>query len=184
VKGTKERSRVMRFFVPFVCPAFGLFAIAAPAAGQDKPASLPAPLIEGAFGYAGFLVDEATLHHTILGGGARMFITSRLSVGPEFVYMKGPDLDRDLFFTGVVTVDLLPDDPGVRRTLAPFLVVSGGVVHHADRFDEDLSVTKMTLSGGGGVRISAGSGFFIAPEIRLGREPFLRLSVSVGSRTR
>lgn len=173
----------MRFFVPFVSLAVVLFAT--PAAGQEKPAPLPAPLVEGVIGYASFLDDDATLHHTTLGGGARIFIASRISVGPEFVYMKGPDLDRDLVFTGVVTVDLLPEGAaGRRRNVVPFVLFSGGVVHHADRFIEDLSVTEGTLTAGGGVRIAVAEGFFIAPEIRLGRDPFLRLSVSIGSRTR
>ena len=152
-------------------------------AGSAEAQELPAPILEGAFGYARFVVDDETINHTIVGGGGRLFVMSRLAVGPEFVYMKGPDLDRDLLFTGTVTLDLVPDVPG-RTSLVPYVVGSAGILRHADQFAEDLTTTTSTITGGGGVRIDLGGRIFVAPEVRFGRDPQIRFSVSVGTRTR
>ena len=52
---------------------------------QDRPRAA----LEFSRGWAGF-VDDATIHHAVFGGAARFYVTPRISVGPELVYMVGP----------------------------------------------------------------------------------------------
>jgi hypothetical protein len=133
---------------------------------------------EGIVGYAGF-IDDATIHHSVLGGAARWYLLPRVAVGPELVYMKGPGDDRDVVLTGNVTFDLLSRT----RAVTPFLVVGGGIFRHSDRFGgETFSSTEGSFTGGGGVRIPIGERLYVAPEFRIGWEPHYRLSVAVGWR--
>ena len=62
---------------------------------QDRPP----PAAELVAGWAGF-VDDAMIHHGVVGGSIRWYLSPRVSVGPELVYMKGPGRDRDFFATG------------------------------------------------------------------------------------
>ena len=57
------------------------------------------PAVEFLAGYAGF-ADDATIDHAIAGVAARVYLTPRLAIGPEAVYMWGPRSDRDLYLTG------------------------------------------------------------------------------------
>ena len=113
----------------------------------------PAPAIEVSVGYAGF-VDESLIGHALFGGSGRWYLTPRLSVGPEVVYMVGPDADRDLFVTGNVTLDLRRTPPAGRRGVIPYVVVGGGVFQHRDRFGHASFVShEGAFTGGGGARI-------------------------------
>lgn len=133
--------------------------------------------VEGIGGYAGFL-DESVMHHSVLGGAARVYLLPRVAVGPELVYMKGPGDDRDLVLTGNVTFDFLS---GPRVT--PFLVAGGGIFRHSDRFGAmTFSSTEGSFTSGGGVRIPIGERLYVAPEFRIGWEPHYRVSVAVGWR--
>ena len=69
------------------------------------------PGLEFLAGYAGF-VDDATIDHTIFGAAARVYLTPRVAIGPELVYMRGPNSDRDLFLTGNMTFDVIPPRGG------------------------------------------------------------------------
>ena len=73
----------------------------------------PAPVLEGAVGWAGF-TDEDVVNHGLWAGAARIYLSPRLSVGPEVVYMRGPGHDRDLMVTGNLTVCLLYTSPSPR----------------------------------------------------------------------
>ena len=59
----------------------------------------------------------------------RWQLTPRVSVGPEFVFMRGPDDDRDVFLTGKVIVDFMPG-----RLVSPYFVADGGAMLHGNRF--------------------------------------------------
>ena len=62
--------------------------------GTDEARAQGRPVaVEGTVGWAGF-VDDATIHHGVFGGGARISLSPRISVGPEIAYMVGPDDDR------------------------------------------------------------------------------------------
>src|SRR5690606_31310678 len=90
---------------------------------------------EALAGWAGF-VDDATIKHAVVGGAVRQQIADRWSVGPEIVYMRGPDSDRDLYLTGIVAYDLAsPAEPRPGRTV-PYLVAGGGAFRHSSRFGD------------------------------------------------
>ena len=118
-------SRVVIFF------ACGMLwtSLARSSDAQDRP---PVGL-EFSTGWAGF-VDDATIHHGVFGGAARFYVTPRISVGPEFVYMVGPDDDRDLMLTGNVIFDVLRPIDNRPRRITPYLLAGGGFFQHRDRF--------------------------------------------------
>jgi hypothetical protein len=157
---------------------------ALPATAQDA-GSLS---IEAQTGYAGFL-DDATIDHGFVGGALKTRLTRRLWIGPEIVWMRGPDHDRDLFLTGTLTWDLV-SPPEARRDgssarhglrLVPFLVAGGGVMRHEDRFVSGTFASwEGAVTGGGGARIQVGRRWYVAPEFRVGWEPHYRIGVSIG----
>jgi Outer membrane protein beta-barrel domain len=149
---------------------------AAPAAAQDRPA----PAVDVSTGWAGF-VDDATIHHWVFGGGARFYVTPRLSIGPELVYMIGPDDDRDLIVTGNVIFDFLKPSGGRPRRVTPYVLGGGGFFQHRDRFATGtFTSTEGAFTVGGGVRAFITDRVYVAPEVRFGWEPHFRAGVTVG----
>jgi hypothetical protein len=152
-------------------PVVVLLGFATSALAQETPSRLA---VDFSGGYAAF-VDESPIGHFTLGGGVRWQLTPRVSVGPDVVFMRGPGDDRDIFLTGKVVVDFMPD-----RQLSPFVVADGGAMFHGDRFVTGSFWTKEgAVSGGGGVRINVSPHVSIAPEFRIGWEPHLRFGATV-----
>jgi hypothetical protein len=152
------------------------FGSATYASAQSSPF-----LAEGGLGHAGF-IDSPMVSHLTVGGSARVFVTPRIAIGPEMVYMRGPGTDRDFAIMGTVTFDLLAD-AGRSRRLVPYLVVSGGLTWQTVEFASGpFTSTEGALSGGFGTRIALGRGLYLAPEARLGWEPLTRVSINVGIR--
>lgn len=149
---------------------------AAPVAAQSRPA----PVVEGAVGWSGF-GDEGVIHHTLFGGAARVYLSSRFSVGPELAYMVGPGDDRDLMVTGNVMFDVLaPTATGPRR-VTPFLVAGGGLFRHSDRFPRGTySSTEGAFTLGLGLRAWTTRRTFVAVDARLGWEAHLRIAATAG----
>lgn len=122
------------------------------------------PAIEGAVGKSWF-VDDASIPPWTWSGAARWYLTRRLAVGPEITYMVGPGDDRDLIVTGNATFDVRPAGP------TPFVVGGGGLFRHSNRFNGGpFSSTEGAFTAGGGVRVPFGSGWYVAPEARIGWE--------------
>ena len=88
-------------------------------------------MIESPIGWAAF-IDDAVIDHGVFGASARVYLTRRVSVGPEIVYMVGPGTDRDLFLTGNVMLDLRPVDRR-RSRYTPFLVAGAGLFQNRSR---------------------------------------------------
>ena len=72
------------------------------------------------FGMASFL-DESPIRHFEVGGSVRVYLTRRLSVGPEFLYMRAGSRDQDYLLMASAALDLRK--PNAR--VAPYL--TGGV---------------------------------------------------------
>ncbi len=144
------------------------------ASAQDRPTGA----LEATAGWAGF-VDEETINHTLIGAAAKWYVSPRVAVGPELVYMIGPRSDRDLMLTGNVTVDFVPG-----RAVTPFVVAGGGLFRHSDDFGArgKFSSTEGAFTAGLGARIALGDRWYLAPEARLGWELHTRLSVAAGYR--
>jgi hypothetical protein len=148
-----------------------LLLAASPAFAQGSPA------VDLSVGWAGF-VDDRTIPHTAVGGALRFYVSPRLSIGPEVVYMRGPGFDRDLFVTGNVTFDFRSD-----RRFTPYVVAGGGVMRHSNRFARGpYSSIEGALTAGGGVRLALSERWSAGVETRLGWEAHLRVSGSVSAR--
>ena len=142
----------------------------------------PAPVVEFLAGYAGF-VDDATIDHAVIGAAARFYLTPRIAVGPELVYMRGPNFDRDLFLTGNLTFDVLPPRGRRPRTVSPFLVAGGGFFQHRDRFGPlDFTSYEGAFTAGGGVRGWITDRVSAFADVRFGWELHTRLNGGVGIR--
>ena len=148
---------------------------AAPAAAQP---SFRSGAAEGFAGYAAFL-DDAPIDHGVVGGSARIYLSPRIGIGPEIVYMRGPGDDRDLFVTGNLTFDLLR--PAAGRPVEPFLVIGGGFSRFSDRFGATtFSSVEGAVTGGGGARIRLTERLYALGEFRLGWEPHYRITGGAG----
>lgn len=155
-------------------------AVAAPAAAQSPDPPRPGPVVEGALGWAGF-GDEGVIHHTVASAGARLYVSRRISLGPEVQYFVGPGSDTDLMLTGNVVVDLLAPPAGRRRRPTPYLLLGGGFFRHSDRFGSaTFDSTEGGVTAGAGVRVWLTDRVYVAGDARLGWEPHVRLAATVG----
>jgi len=140
----------------------------------------PAPALEFLAGYAGF-VDDATIDHAIVGTAARVYLTPRVGIGPELVYMRGPDSDRDLFLTGNLTFDVIPPRGGRPRRVIPFLVAGGGFFQHSDRAGRfSFTSYEGALTAGGGVRAWITGRVYALADLRFGWELHARMNAGIG----
>ena len=114
-------------------------------------------------------------------GAARFYLTPRISVGPEFVYMVGPGNDRDLILTGNLTFDLIKPIDNRPRRITPYVLAGGGYFQHRNRFvNRTFTASEGAFTGGGGVRLFLTRNLYVAPEARLGWELHQRLTVTIG----
>lgn len=128
------------------------------------------------FGYATFL-DESSQNHVTAGAAARVYFTRRTAVEPELTYMYRSQADKDVLLQANLVRDLGRADGRV----VPFLTAGAGRLWNiAPRF----TVSTWTGSGGGGFRYFVTERFFVAPEVRIGSEPVLRIQMSAGWATR
>jgi hypothetical protein len=157
-----------------------LLASAATAAAQTT--ARPSPAVEFTGGYAGF-ADEGIVGHSMFGGAARFYFSPRIGVGPEVQYMMGSGSHRDLMLTGNLTFDLLSPTGRTPRRVTPFLVVGGGLFRTTDSaFGDSFSSSEGGFTGGGGVRAWINDRTYVASEVRVGWEPHLRVTGTVGVR--
>ena len=146
-----------------------VLVIALPLTAQHKPVE-----VRGTVGYATFL-DEGDESHFAAGGSVRQYITSRLSIEPEFLYLYKDRSDKDIVIQPNLAFDFGPAGAKVQ----PYVIGGAGLLREIrPRF----STNSWTFSGGAGVKIWLSPRWYIAPEGRLGSEPILRLHVSVGYR--
>ena len=158
----------------------GLTLPGAEARAQDAPVARPAPVVEASLGWAGF-GDEGIVHHTLVGVGARFYVSRRVSIGPELQYMIGPDSDRDLIVTGNVIFDVLGPTADRPRRTTPYLVGGGGLFRHSQQFlTETFASNEGAFTAGVGVRGWATEQVFVAVDARAGWETHLRVAGTVG----
>jgi hypothetical protein len=156
------------------------FVLAAGGAFAQSSDPRPAPAVEFLAGYAGF-VDDATIDHSIFGAAGRVYLTPRLAVGPEIVYMVGPNSDRDLYLTGNLTFDVMAPLQGRPRRVTPFLVVGGGFFQHSDRVGSfSFTSYEGAFTGGGGVRGWITDRVYALADFRFGWELHMRVNAGVG----
>jgi len=165
-------SKAVRRFGFLVVTA--LLAAAVPLAAQGRPA---AEITSGAAGF----VDDGFVFEPLLGVGARLPISPRVSIGPEVVYMWGEQTIRDLMVTGNVWFDFLSPSGGRVPRATPYVVAGAGVFHQSSKyFGQTFSSTEGGFTAGGGARVWLGPSVYVAPELRIGWEPHIRATVTVG----
>jgi hypothetical protein len=138
-------------------------------AGNAAAQERPGPAIDVTAGWAGF-VDESIIDHASAGVSARVFVTPRLSLGPELTYMIGPGTDRDLFMMGAVVYEW----PLLAARVVPYVMGSAGAMRHRSRFGAFVGYTH-AYAGGTGVRFRIADRVFAGGEVRLGIEPHFRM---------
>lgn len=173
------------------CTAAALLLLClANARAQQQQSSLTPPKVEvkATAGGAIFAIeDEDALGHKAVGAALRVYISRRWSVEPEFMYMRRGADDQDYFFTPSVAYDFAEPT----RRVVPYAVGGVGVERHTGRFVGadfttgrpfvvETSRTTWSLGVGAGVKLFLTDRLFVAPEFRVGREPYARGTVSVG----
>lgn len=134
--------------------------------------------LRGTFGYSAF-ADDSLLHHSVAGGSMRIYITRRFSVEPELLYMYRSKADQDVIFTPHVAFDFA----GSNGRIKPYVIGGVGVLRHRSITGRgSFSSNSWSAGGGIGVKIFITKRIFISPEARLGWEPFLRVTGSIGCR--
>ena len=132
--------------------------------------------VKGTLGLATF-PDEDFLHHFVAGGSTRIYLTRRFGFEPELQFMYRDRTDSDIVFIPNVTWDF------TRRQgrLQPYAIGGVGFLRHYENYgDWSWAANTWTFGAGFGVKWFLNERVFIAPEVRLGWEPFLRISGSVG----
>jgi hypothetical protein len=142
-----------------------------PASAGAQVRENPRLAVDVSAGYAAFL-DESPIAHATAGGAVRWRLSPRFSVGPEITFMKGPGGDRDLFLTGKAVVDFMP-----RRRASPYFVADGGLMLHRDDFFHTGAfwAREGAVSFGAGARVRMTPRLSLAPEVRVGWEPHVRI---------
>jgi hypothetical protein len=152
--------------------------VAAPVAAQ--PSNRPAPAVEFLAGHAGF-ADDATIEHSVFGAAGRIYVTPRLSVGPEVTYMRGPNTDRDWYFLGNLTWDIRHPRAGRPPRISPFLIAGGGFFTHSDRFPSGtFTSSEGAFAAGGGTRVHLTDRAYVTGDFRIGWELHYRGTGGIG----
>lgn len=123
------------------------------------------------FGGAAFDDDTG---HALVGGAVRAYLTKRISVEPEYLYLRNTNRDQDHLLGASVAYDFATDRT---NRLVAYVVGGGGVLHHQGSFND---FTTWSASAGVGAKIFVTKRLFLSPEFRLGREPMIRATISVG----
>jgi len=150
-------------FLIWASPAF-----AEPLAGMME--------LRGTVGYSNFL-DEGPLHHLVTGGSARFFVTNRIAVEPEFLFMYRSSRDMDFQVIPNVVFEFTKRE----SRFQPYAIGGVGFQRHRELTGTGYYWSNSwTGSGGIGTKIFLSDRLYVAPEFRLGLEPIVRITASVG----
>ena len=158
-----------------------------PALAQDEDLTPPKAELRLTVGASSFTGDQGRILHGVGGASIRVYATRRISIEPEFLYMRHSQNDQD--YLGQVSVAYDLTDPTKR--FVPYAVGGIGALHHRGQFFGqdfvtgqprvfDTSYTSAAVSAGVGVKLFLTKRLFIAPEGRVGWQPSLRGTISIG----
>jgi hypothetical protein len=149
-------------------------------AAAEAQSIRPPASVEVLAGHAGF-ADDATIEHSVFGGAARVYLTPRISIGPEITYMRGPDADRDWFFLGNLTFDFRHPRSGRPPRVSPFLIAGAGFMMHSDRVGTGIYTSgEGAFAAGGGARVHITDRLYAMGDLRFGWELHYRITGGVG----
>ena len=161
--------------------AGGLVLLAAPMAGRAAAQERQSPALEFTVGWVGF-ADDGIVSEALVGGQFRWYVSPRISVGPEFVYMDGDDHSH-MVITGNLMWDARAPTNGRPPSVTPFVVVGGGLFQTREQFPSGpFTSNEGAFTAGGGVRALAGERVTIGADARIGWELHVRVNAFVGVR--
>jgi len=130
---------------------------------------------KGSLGLTDFL-DEAPLHHFLGGGSVRIRIKGGLGLEPELSYLYRSEHDRDLLLIPNLVYEFRR-----RGRLIPYFIGGVGMIVHFEKWGPfEWSSKWRYATGGFGTKLFLTRRLFFAPEVRIGWEPSLRISGSLG----
>ena len=150
-------------FVLWTPPVFG-----EPLAGVTE--------LRGTVGYSNFL-DEDPLHHLVTGGSARFYVTNRVAIEPEFLFMYRSRQDIDFQVIPNVVFEFTKRE----SRFQPYAIGGVGLQRHRGLTGIGTYWSNSwTGSAGIGTKIFLSDRLYVAPEFRLGLEPIVRITASIG----
>jgi hypothetical protein len=139
----------------------------------------PGPALDFGAAWIGF-ADDGVVSEGAIAGAARWYVSPRIAVGPELLYIRG-DNHSHLALTGNLTWDLLPE--ASRPTATPFLVVGAGLFQTRETFPSgNFTSTEGAFTVGGGVRSRVGNRVSVGVDARVGWELHVRVGGFVAVR--
>lgn len=160
----------------------GLCAVAlgslstSPAEAQQMAGSWQVKAVVGVVGF----LDNGTDYRFVIGGAVRAYVSPRVAIEPEFLYMRQNKFLEDV----LIQANLVRDFAGNDR-VQPYLIGGIGILHRREKFpgarSPSFSSNSLTGGGGTGVRIQVYDRFFMSPEFRLGTEPLFRVTIAMGT---
>jgi hypothetical protein len=132
--------------------------------------------LRGTVGYSNFL-DDGPLHHLVTGGSARFYVTNRLAVEPEFLFMYRSSQDIDFQVIPNVVFEFTKRE----SRFQPYAIGGVGLQRHRELTGTGYYWSNSwTGSAGIGTKIFLSDRLYVAPEFRLGLEPIVRITASIG----
>jgi hypothetical protein len=132
--------------------------------------------LRGTVGYSNFL-DEDPLHHLVTGASARFFVTNRIAVEPEFLFMYRSRQDLDFQLIPNVVFEFTKRE----SRFQPYAIGGVGLQRHRELTGTGYYWSNsLTGSAGIGTKIFLSDRLYLAPEFRLGLEPIVRITGGVG----
>jgi hypothetical protein len=151
--------------------------LATAATAQDRPS----PVLELSAGWIGF-ADDGIVSEGMVGGAGRFYLSPRLAVGPELIYISG-DNHSHLVLTGNLIFDVISPKNGRPPAITPFLVIGGGMFQTRESFASgDYTSTEGAFTAGGGIRAAVGDRVTVGVDARLGWETHIRVNGVIGIR--
>lgn len=147
------------------------------AAAQDRP-----PPVAEIAGGALLFADDGVVTEPYAGGALRVYVTPRLSVGPEIAAVSGRNHSHTIL-TGNLTFDVRAPLHGQPRRVTPFVVAGAGVFTTRERFSHStFTSSEGAFTAGGGLRGWVSDKVVVGVEARVGWELHVRVNAMVGVR--
>jgi hypothetical protein len=134
--------------------------------------------VKAVVGVAGYL-DEDTDYAFVIGGAVRTYVSPRVAIEPEFLYVRQTARLEDFIFRANVVRDFAGNDKA-----RPYLISGIGLRHrrskHPGARRPRSTHNGFTGGGGVGVRLQLSDRLFMSPEFRIGWQPLFRATVALG----
>ena len=164
----------MKRFLPALVRAAPLLSLLSGSMALAQTAHRGQVEVRGITGYSSFL-DESPQHHFVAGGATQVYLTRRLSVGPEVLFMHRNEFDKDLTVSANVAWDFLG-----RGRAQPYVAGHVGTLWNFGGFPGRRFRTSSPEFGiGVGVKIALTRRLYLVPDFRMGTEPFVRATVGI-----